>query len=106
MTQNKDLINLTSAAFGLARNQYVWGLEKKIWICSHELPSFMKNRGQKKCLDKALRKAIWCCGVVVITMAQLHSTKPEVGSAQDQILFAVCWKFEMVSISDNGPSWK
>ena len=50
----------------------------------------MKNRGQKKCLDKALRKATWCCGVVVITMAQLHSTKPEVGSAQVQILFAVC----------------
>ena len=32
-------------------------------------------------------------GVVVITTAQLHSTKPEL-------------RFAMVRISDNGPGWK
>ena len=40
-------------------------------------------------------------GVVVITTAQLHSTKP--GSAQVQILLEVCRRFAMVRISDNCP---
>ena len=28
------------------------------------------------------------------------------GSVQAQILFAACWRFAMVSISDNGLRWK
>ena len=44
--------------------------------------------------------------VVVITAAQLHSVKPELSSAQVQTLLAECQRFTMVSISDNGPSWK
>ena len=38
----------------------------------------------------------WRRGVVVIATAQL----------QVQVLFAVCRRFAMVSISDNGPDWK
>ena len=47
-------------------------------------------------------------GVVDITTAQLHSTKPELmfcgGSAQ--ILHAACRRFAMMRIFDNGPGWK
>ena len=43
-------------------------------------------------------------GVVVITTAQLHSTKP--GSAQVQILLAARRRFAMVRISNNCPDWK
>ena len=45
-------------------------------------------------------------GVVVIAAAQLHSTNLKSGSAQVQILLAVCRRFEMVRISDGGPGWK
>ena len=48
----------------------------------------------------------WRRGVVVITTAQLHSTKPKLSSEQVQTLFAACRRFAMVRISDNGPDWK
>ena len=38
--------------------------------------------------------------------AQLHSNKPNSGSAQVQTLPEACRKFAMVRISDNGPGWK
>ena len=46
--------------------------------------------------------------LVVITTAQLHSTKSLLnsGSAQVQILLAVCQRFVIVWISYNGPSWR
>ena len=44
------------------------------------------------------------CGVVVITTAQLHSSKPELSFAQVQILLAACRRFAMVRTSDSGPS--
>ena len=50
--------------------------------------------------------AWWCRGVVVITAAQIHSTKPNSDSAQVQTLLAACRRFAMVRISDNGPGWK
>ena len=43
------------------------------------------------------------CGVVVITIAQLHSTKPELRFCAGSNLLAACQRSEMVSISDNGP---
>ena len=49
---------------------------------------------------------MWRWGVVVITTAQLHSTKPELSSAQVQILFMACRRFAIVKISDSGPGWK
>ena len=58
--------------------------------------------------DASLEKLFswWYHGVVVITTAQLHSSKPELSSAQVQILLAVCRTFVTVRISDNGPGWK
>ena len=45
--------------------------------------------------------------VVAITTVQLYLTNPELrDSVQVQILLAVCRRFEMVRISDNGPGWK
>ena len=44
--------------------------------------------------------------VVVITNAQIHSTKPELGSAQVQSLLVACRRFAIVRISDNGSGWK
>ena len=45
-------------------------------------------------------------GVVVITTAQLHSTKPELRFCAGSNLLAACRRFVMVRISDNGPGWK
>ena len=42
---------------------------------------------------------MWRRGVVVITTAQLPSTKPE-------LMLTVCWRFAMVRISSSGPGWK
>ena len=44
-------------------------------------------------------------GVVVITTAQLHSTKPELRLCAETLL-AACRRFAMVRISDYGPGWK
>ena len=49
---------------------------------------------------------IWHRGVVVMTTAQLHSTKPELRFCAGSNLLAACRRFEMVRISDNGPGWK
>ena len=40
----------------------------------------------------------WCRGVVVITTAQLHSTKPEFRFCAVQILLAACQRFKMMRI--------
>ena len=49
----------------------------------------------------------WCCGVVVIITAQLHSTKLELKfCAGSNPALVACQRFEMLRISDNGPSWK
>ena len=45
-------------------------------------------------------------GVVVVLIAQLHSTKPNSVSAQSQILLMMCRRFPMVRISDSGSDWK
>ena len=47
----------------------------------------------------------WRSGVVVI-MHNFIQLSMNSGSAQDQILLALCQIFEMVRISDNGPGWK
>ena len=44
--------------------------------------------------------------IVIITAMQLHSTKPELGSVQIEILLAVCWRFTIMRISHRVPSWK
>ena len=52
---------------------------------------------------------LWRRGVVLITTAQLHLTKPELikpGSAQVQTLLAACPRFAMARISGNGPDRK
>ena len=49
---------------------------------------------------------LWRRGVVVMTTAQLYSTKHEFSSAQVQILLAACRRFAMVRISDDGHCWK
>ena len=49
------------------------------------------------------------CGAVVYWLSLLHNfilQSLNSGSAQVQILLTVCWRFAMVRISDNGPSWK
>ena len=43
---------------------------------------------------------------MVIFIAQLHSTKSELKFCAGQILLMACWRFMMVTISDNGPGWK
>ena len=56
-------------------------------------------------LNKNIQR--WRRGVVVITTVQLHSTSSlNSGSAQVQNLLAVCRRFAMVRISDNGLDWK
>ena len=52
------------------------------------------------------KKNLWRRGVVVIITTQLSEQSLNTGSAQVQILLAVCRRFTMVRISDNGPSWK
>ena len=53
-----------------------------------------------------LPQKLWRRGVVAFTTAQLHSQSLNSGSAQVQILLAVCRRFEVVRIPDNGPGWK
>ena len=49
----------------------------------------------------------WRRGVVAITAAQLHSTKPELRfCAGSNPAWATGWRFAMVRICDNGPGWK
>ena len=54
---------------------------------------------------------VYCCVlfVVIITTAQLHSTKPELRfctGSNPACGVSPCREFAMVRISDNGPSWK
>ena len=49
---------------------------------------------------------LWLRDLVFNITAQLHSTRPNLRYVQVQILFATCWRSEMVRISDNGFSWK
>ena len=53
-----------------------------------------------------MAKALWRRGVVVITTAQLHSTKPELRFCAGSNPTRACWRFAMVRISDSGPGWK
>ena len=49
------------------------------------------------------------CGAVMWWLRQLHSLVQQSldsGSAQVQVLLAVCWRLAMVRISDRGPGWK
>ena len=53
----------------------------------------------------------WFCvrtrrGVVVITTAQLHSSKPEPTFCTSSNPARGCERFAKVRISDNGPGWK
>ena len=48
----------------------------------------------------------WCRGVVVITTAQLDSTKSELRLCAVQALLTACQRFAMVRISDNDAGWK
>ena len=43
--------------------------------------------------------------LVVITTAQIYSTKPELILVQIKSC-STCWRFAMVRMSDNGPGWK
>ena len=47
-------------------------------------------------------KTLWCSGYHYSTTSFNKAS----GSAQVQILLAVCQRFAMVKISDNGPGWK
>ena len=49
---------------------------------------------------------LWRRGVVVITTAQLHSTKPELRFCTGLNPARACRRFAMVRISDNDPGWK
>ena len=57
-------------------------------------------------LTVILIPVLWFHCVVDITTAQLHSTKPELSAGQVQSPPAVCQRFEIVRISENGPDWK
>ena len=49
----------------------------------------------------------WHHGFMVIATAQPYSTKPELRfCAGFEILLAVCQRFTMVKISDDGAGWK
>ena len=43
---------------------------------------------------------------VLITPAQIPSTKPKSISAQVQVLLGACQRFAMMRISESGPNWK
>ena len=49
---------------------------------------------------------MWRRGVVVITTAQLHSTKPELRFCAGSNPARGMLRFAMVRISDSGPGWK
>ena len=49
----------------------------------------------------AMFSTLLCSGIVVITTARLHSTKPEL-----TFLLVAYWRFARLRISDNGPDWK
>ena len=61
---------------------------------SEKLKSFLKN-----CITiYQLRGILWHRGVVVIIAAQLHLIKPELSSAEVQILSAACRRLAMVRV--------
>ena len=63
--------------------------------------NFLKCKGRDGLID------LWHRCVVVITTAQLHSTKvKKSGSPQVQTLLAVCRWFAVVRISDDGHGWE
>ena len=55
-------------------------------------------------LLNVLKVLFWHHGVVVNTIAQLHSIKS--GSAMVQILLTECWRFAIMRISESGHGWK
>ena len=50
--------------------------------------------------------APWYCGLMVVTTAQLDSTKPEPRFCTGSNLIATCWGLTMMRISGNGLGWK
>ena len=53
--------------------------------------------------DDTTLNSKWNRGVMVVTTAQLHSTKPELKFCAGSV---ACQRFAMLRISDSGPSWK
>ena len=80
---------------GLNRNQW-------LWVQIPLRPTFYSY------FKESYNDEYYIPYIVVITTAQLHSTKPELSfcAGSGSHLLAVCRWFEMVRISDDGPSWK
>ena len=92
-----NLYLYTSCLFSMLLNEDIVDIEKPDAIC---LLTFVLDYFSGLFLHPSV---FWRRGVVVITTAQLHSTKLELrfcaGSNPAR-------RFEMVRISDNGPGWK
>ena len=63
----------------------------------------IKRSSERKKIEQIIvcLQELYNSSLVVVTTAQLHSTKPELSSAQIQILLATCQRFVMVRILDN-----
>ena len=64
------------------------------------------NSLHERALSKALVLVLWCRGLMFISTAQHHSKKPDLSSAQVQILLAAYRRFTMVRTADNIPGRK
>ena len=63
----------------------------------------LQAKKDKSYILNLILKFLWYCGVVVITTAQLHSTKPELKSC---IGSNPACSMSEIRNGDNGPSWK
>ena len=63
----------------------------------------IKRSSERKKIEQIIvcLQELYNSSLVVVTTAQLHSSKPELSSAQIQILLATCQRFVMVRILDN-----
>ena len=59
------------------------------------------NSLHERALRKDLVLVLWCGGVIFIFTAQHHSKKPDLSSAQVQILLAAYRRFAMVRTANN-----
>ena len=66
-------------------------------FCQVRILSLFEFYDLQKCIDGSL----WLSLIHNFIQQNLHS-----GSAQGEIILTACWRFGLVRISDNDPSWK
>ena len=113
--QDKEFVNEMSNELHLLKGVHQWvttayhpqsnGLvERQNRAIKNSFVKVWKENPLKQ--PSIIKGVLFAHHIVVIITAQLHSSKPELSSAQVQTLLAACRRFAMVRISGNGPGWK